>query len=198
MTSLLLILSQLSHFKIAALTSYLLLQGFVVTIFPEEVVITTLGFLWNQGRISFFEAWMAVSIGLLPANFFTFLIGRRFGFKALSYKPFCWFFKRESIHRSLVSISQYQAWVVFFTRFIPIIRGPIYFSAGLSQMTPLNFFKTDFLASCIEIPMLLLLGKTIGQRVTHFVEALQWMGVGVAILLVSFFIVKPLLKKTFF
>ncbi len=157
-------LDHLQHWQIALLASGLLYQGIFLAVFPEEVIITTLGLLWSQGRIGFFEAWLAICVGLLPANATTVYAGSRLGMKIFTIRPFSWLLKREAIEESLEQIRHYGKRIVFFTRFMPMIRGPIYFAAGMSKMGVLNFMKTDFAASLIQIPGLLFLGCSIGQR----------------------------------
>ncbi len=174
--SLLLQLSGLIHWKIALLATGLLLQGAVFTVFPEEVVVTTLGVLWSQGRIGFFEAMLAVQCGLLPANFALVFMGNRLGTRLFHIRPFSWVLKPEAVEASLAKLRRAGIWVVFSTRFIPLIRGPVYFATGLSRLPLLHFIRTDALASCIQIPLLLLLGGTIGKNSGSLLEAYQRVG----------------------
>jgi membrane protein DedA with SNARE-associated domain len=178
-------LGSLEHWQIALLASYFLLQGLVLAVFPEEVIITTLGLLWGQGKIGFFEALIAVWIGLLPANSATVFIGSRFGPRVLAMRPFCWMFKKKAVEDSLVKVRKYGKWIVFLTRFTPIIRGPIYLAAGLSQMGVRNFFKIDILASSIQIPLLLLLGSAIGKNANSMMEAYQKIGLFMIVIVVA-------------
>ena len=174
--SLLLQLSGLAHWKIALLATGLLLQGAVFTVFPEEVVITTLGVLWSQGKINFFEAMVAVQCGLLPANFALVFMGNRLGTRLFHIRPFSWVLKPEAVEESLAHLRRAGIWVVFTTRFIPLIRGPVYFATGLSRLPLWHFVRTDALASFIQIPLLLLLGGTIGKNSGSLLEAYQRVG----------------------
>jgi membrane protein DedA with SNARE-associated domain len=169
-------LSNLEHWKIALLASGILLQGAVASVFPEEVILTSLGMLWSQGKIGFFEAWLAVLVGLLPANSFPAFLGRQFGLKALSTRPLCWIFKRQAVENSLKLLKDQGNWVIFCTRFIPLIRGPIYFATGVAQIKAVHFFKWDALASCIQVPVLLGLGAFIGKNANSMIEAYQRIG----------------------
>ncbi len=169
-------LSNLEHWQIALLATGMLLQGGVFTLFPEEIIFTTLGVLWSQGKIGFFEAWLAISLGLLPANSLPAFLGRRFGLKALSARPFSWVFKRQAVEGATQLLRSYGSWVVFTTRFIPLIRGPIYFATGVSQMGALQFFRVDALASCIQVPLLLILGGLIGKNADSLMQAYQRVG----------------------
>jgi membrane protein DedA with SNARE-associated domain len=185
METLLLQLSQLDSWKIGLIASYLLFQGVVFTIFPEEVIAVTLGLLWSQGKIGFVHAMVAIWIGLLPANATTVFVGGKFGPKLLSIRPFSWAFKKESVDEALGQVRKYGTWIVFVTRFIPVIRGPIYLATGLSQMGVRRFMQIDALASCIQLPCLLFLGRSIGQNVNSLMEGYRMVGVFMAVLLGS-------------
>ncbi len=184
MESLLNQLSNLEHWKIALLASGMLLQGAVASVFPEEVILTSLGVLWSQGKIGFFEAWLAVMIGLLPANSFPAFLGRQFGLKALSARPLCWVFKKEAVESSVHLLKTHGNWVIFCTRFIPLIRGPIYFATGVSQMGALRFSKIDAAAACIHVPLLIGLGGLIGKNANSLTEAYQRIGLGMLLLII--------------
>jgi membrane protein DedA with SNARE-associated domain len=183
-------LDHLEHWQIALLATSLLYQGIFLAVFPEEVIITTLGLLWSQNRINFFEAWIAICVGLLPANATTVYVGSRLGIKILKVRPFSWLLKKESIDESLEQIRYYGKRIVFFTRFMPMIRGPIYFAAGMSKMGVLNFMKTDFAASLIQVPGLLFLGCAIGKNATSIMDAYSKIGMLMLILLTAAVLIK--------
>lgn len=181
--TLLLQLSGLPHWKICAIATWFLLQGAVFTIFPEEVIVTTLGVLWSQQRVGFFEAMLAVQLGLLPANLILVTVGNKLGPGLFEIRPFRWLTNKRDVEDALRTLKRHGAWVVFITRFVPLIRGPIYFAAGLSRLRPLYFFKIDASASFIQIPLLLLLGGTIGRNSGSLISAYQKVGLGMAGLL---------------
>lgn len=190
MESLLLQLNQLQSWQIGLLASYLLYQGFFVSVFPEEVIATTLGLLWGEGKIGFFHALISIWVGLLPANATTVFVGSRFGPKLLSMRPFCWLFKKEAVSDALELVKRNGAWVVIVTRFVPMIRGPLYLATGLSQMAISHFVRLDLLASCIQIPCLLMIGRMIGKNASSLMDAYRKIG----ILMIALFLGAAVLK----
>ena len=183
MEQLLLQISEFESWRIALIATWLILQGAFVTIFPEEVISVTLGVLWAQGRISFPEAMVAVQMGLLPANAIGVYIGQRFGHPILKRRPFSWIFDEKDVHEALNSIRNNSKKVIFTTRFLPMVRGPIYFATGMSKIGVFNFSKVDFLASLVQVPALLLLGRWIGTRATSLIEAYQKVGIILLVLI---------------
>jgi membrane protein DedA with SNARE-associated domain len=176
-------INHLQHWQIALLSTGLLFQGLFFSIFPEEVITTSLGFLWSQGKIGFFEAWISVILGVLPANAITAAVGMRFGFGVLKRRPFRWFLAEHSLREAFEQIRKHGERIVFLARFIPLIRGPFYLSAGICQMGMARFMMTDFLASCVQVPGLLLLGATIGKNTSSALDAYRKIGMLVILLL---------------
>ena len=195
MESLLIQLGSLEHYQIAALASYLLFQGCYLGIIPEELIISTLGFLWAEGKIGFLESLVAVWLGLLAADTTTVFVGTHFGPKLLKMRPFCWIFNQEDLDENLREIKKYGSWIVFFTRFTPVIRGPIFLAAGLSQIGIFKFFRTDFLASCIYIPLLLWLGRYFGKNSVSMVDGYKHLGVVIGLFLLLGVLAKAILNR---
>jgi len=148
----------LTHWQIALVAIGLLLQGAFFTIFPEELIFISLGYLAADGRIHWLEAMLAGQVGLLPANAIAMIIGRTVGVRIFDIRPFRWVIKKEAMEKARRRLNQHAVRTVFFTRFIPTIRGPVYIAVGLSGMRLIQFVRTDALASCIQIPLLLALG----------------------------------------
>ncbi len=53
--------------------------------------------------------------------------------------------------------------MVAVTRFVPLIRGPVYLACGASGMTVREFFVVDALAALVQVPLLLLVGAMVGE-----------------------------------
>jgi len=185
MEALLARLSDLPDWQICLLATYLLAQGFILTIFPEEIVITTLGLLWSQEKVGFFQAMFAIQLGLLPANSMTVFLGGHFGPKLLKVRPFVWVLKKEGIEEALTFVRRYGKWIIAVTRFVPIVRGPVYVAAGLSGMGVPRFLLVDALASCVQVPLLLYVGSVIGKNADSLMEGYQRIGVLLAVLVGS-------------
>ncbi len=183
MESLLAQLQELNHWQIDLLAIGLLLQGAILAVLPEEVIAISLGALCAQGRISYLEALISMQIGLLPANGLMVYLGQRFGDALLTKPPFSWLLQRQAVEGALIRVRQYGWWLVFATRFIPTIRGPVYAAVGMSRMGVLRFMKIDGLASCLHVPLLLFLGSTLGRSSSSVIEVYRRVGLLAAALL---------------
>jgi membrane protein DedA with SNARE-associated domain len=184
----------LSQLQIDLLATFILLEGVAIAAIPEEIVILSLGVLWGQGRVGFFDSLIAAQLGLIPANFLMVLLGNKIGRKILSVPPFSWIIQRQLLDKALGHVLRHGRWTVFATRFIPIIRGPVYLAVGISRFPFLKFLKLDVSASFIQIPMLLLIGRLVGRSMPVeqayrgiLTAAAIGLGVSVVILFVAFF-----------
>lgn len=174
-------LAALDHWQIALLATGLLLQGAVFTIFPEEVIISALGVMWSQGKIGFFEAMVAVQLGLLPANAVLVFVGDRIGSKALSLPPLRWMLKPAAVESAAAKLRRGGPWLIAITRFTPLIRGPVYFACGVAKIGVLRFMRVDALTSCLQVPLWLIIGGYVGASSSSIMQAYSRLGMGMAV-----------------
>jgi membrane protein DedA with SNARE-associated domain len=157
------LLAGLSEMQIYTLVVGLLLQGIIVAIAPEEVVIMSLGVLWSQNRVHFFPSIAAIATGLLTANLIIVWVAGRFSHLAI--------FQKKSVHAALEKFKARGKWIVFITRFTPFIRGPVYYAAGISGMRVRDFFQIDAAAFCVQCPLVFMIGATIGLHTGSITDA---------------------------
>ncbi len=159
MESLIHSLMSLSSWQIAGTAILLLWQGAVFAALPEEIILLSLGALWGAGRIPFWVALFAAQIGLIPANAFTMGLAHKLGDRIVTVAPFKWFLKPAALEKARALVARHGERIVFVTRFTPTVRAPVYVAVGLSKIHPLNFIRTDWAASFIQIPALLCAGR---------------------------------------
>jgi membrane protein DedA with SNARE-associated domain len=71
--------------------------------------------------------------------------------------------RKKALEKTLSYLHKNGALTIFITRFTPVIRGPVYLAVGVCRIPFLRFLKIDALASCIHIPLILLLGRFVGK-----------------------------------
>lgn len=180
----------LSEWQIYGIVFWLLLQGMVVSVLPEEVIILSLGVLISQNRVRLPFSFIAVELGLLTANSMLVFVAGRFSERRI--------FKKASIQNALTSFRTRGNRVIFIARFTPLIRGPIYAAIGLSGMRVRDFFKIDATASLFQVPALLALGAYIGDKTGSIEKAYKVIGIcalGVVALMLLSIAVKAWIKK---
>lgn len=175
------LLNGLNHWQIDFLAMGLLLQGAVFAVFPEEVIILTMGLLWGQGRVTFPEALIFIQLGLLPANLAMVLIGKYLGNKK--------FLQKKRVREALQYLHRYGGGLIFVTRFVPLVRAPVYLAVGIAQYAPLSFVRIDAWASCFQISSLLLVGRWVGTHSESVMDAYKHIGALIASVMAVFLVI---------
>lgn len=182
MEDLLLRLSGLGEWQLALAATWLLLQACVVPSMPEEVVITSLGMLAAQGRISFPLAFAAILCGILPANATTVWLGERLARGLAVRGPLARALAAPAVQGSLASLQRRGRSLVFATRFTPLVRGPVYLAAGAAGLGLRRFAPVDAAAACLQVPLLLWAGARAGRGAGSLAGAWQRVGLLLAAL----------------
>jgi membrane protein DedA with SNARE-associated domain len=149
-------LTNLGYFGIAI--------GLMLEVVPSEIVLSYGGFMIYQGKISFIGAVIAGTIGGTLAQLFLYWMGRYGG------RPFIdKYGKYVLIHEKHLRIAEkwfdkYGIGVIFFARFIPVVRHAISIPAGITKMSFVSFSLYTTLAVIPWTIFFLYLGTTLGDN----------------------------------
>lgn len=124
------------------------------TMISEDLTCITAGVLAGQGRMSLTLAVFACIFGIYIGDLLLFLSGRVFGRRALQIIPFKWFIKESAVERASDWFKKKGAWAIFLSRFIPGLRLPTYFAAGVAKTSFWLFALYFLIAVCIWTPVL--------------------------------------------
>jgi len=136
----------------------------MVEVIPSEIVLSYGGFMVGLGNINFVGAVIAGTIGATIAQIFLYWIGSYGG------RPFLEKYgKYLLIHKKHLDISEkwfekYGAGVVFFARFIPVIRQAISIPAGIAKMPISTFIFFTVLATVPWCIIFIYLGLKLGEN----------------------------------
>ena len=156
---------------------------------PSEVILPFAGFTSRRGDLNAVAAWVAASAGSLAGALLLYGIGALVGeerLRELSRKRWFVFFGEKDFERGDQFFEKHGSSVVFFARFIPLVRSVVSVPAGLERM-PLGRFAVLTLAgSAIWNAVFIGAGWVLGDnwdRVERFVGPLSY--VVVALLAVA-------------
>jgi len=115
---------------------------------PSEVILPFAGFAAQRGELNVAAAWVAASVGSLLGALLLYGIGAFIGedrLRELSRKKWFVFFGEKDFDRGDRFFERFGGQVVFFARFIPLVRSVVSVPAGLDRM-PLGRFALLTLA----------------------------------------------------
>lgn len=113
--------------------------GLMMEVIPSEIVLSYAGYLVSEGNISFWGAVLAGTIGGTLAQMFLYWAGYYGGRPLIERYGKYIFIKPKHIEMSEKWFRTYGTGVIFFARFIPVVRHAISIPAGLSRMSPWLF-----------------------------------------------------------
>ncbi len=145
------------------------------TLISEDLACIGSGLLVSHGGIGLFAAIAACVVGIFVGDLIIYSIGRLFGERLLSHRPFRWLISRDAVIASEQWFRKRGAWVILACRFMPGTRVPVYFAAGVLK-SPFWMVATVLgLAAVLWVPILVGLSSWVGDRMLGFYEDYdQW------------------------
>jgi membrane protein DedA with SNARE-associated domain len=136
----------------------LLICGFGVPV-PEDVTLVTGGVIAGLGYANPHTMFAVGMAGVLVGDGIIFLLGRFYGQRIARMPWFSRILTEERFAKAQNAFQRYGRWVMFVSRFLPGLRTPMFFSAGMSQRVSLpTWFVMDGAAALISVPIWVYLG----------------------------------------
>ncbi|MDA1113395.1 MAG: alpha/beta fold hydrolase [Planctomycetota bacterium] len=141
---------------------FALLLLVLATLISEDLTCIATGLLVAQGRLGLLAGSAACFAGILLGDVLLFLAGRALGRRALTQIPLRWMLTPNAVDRASAWFRRRGAWVIFASRFMPGLRLPTYFAAGVLK-TKLSWFVLYFtIAGLIWTPTLVWISSRLG------------------------------------
>jgi membrane protein DedA with SNARE-associated domain len=136
----------------------LLICGFGVPV-PEDVTLVTGGVIAGLGHADVHTMFAVGMAGVLVGDGLMFMLGRLYGPRIIQLPGFRRVLTPERFERAQGAFHKYGKWVMFVARFLPGLRTPVFFTAGMShRVTFLTWFLMDGFAALISVPIWVYLG----------------------------------------
>lgn len=136
----------------------LLICGFGVPI-PEDVTLVTGGVIAGLGYADVNTMFAVGMAGVIIGDGLVFTIGRFKGPSVMQLKPVQRIITPERFHSAQEAFQKYGRWVMFVARFLPGLRTPVFFTAGMSKRVSFGtWFLMDGVAALISVPVWVYLG----------------------------------------
>jgi membrane protein DedA with SNARE-associated domain len=168
---------------------------------PSEVILPFAGFAAEQGRVNAVAAWFAATIGSLSGAAVLYAIGAFIGedrLRELSRKRWFVFFGEKDLDRGLTFFDRFGVWVVFFGRFIPLVRSIVSVPAGLDRMPLIRFGVLTFIGSGIWNAVFITAGWILGEnydRVEEYVAPASYAVVALLAVVGAWLVIRKINRK---
>lgn len=125
---------------------------------PEDIVLVSAGYLGFGAGYSLFHISSAMYVGILLGDSLVYFMGRRLGRRVLGTRFGRYVLSAPRLEKAESMFKKYGAGVVFVGRFLPGLRVPIFFSAGLLRFSVARFWLMDGFAALVSAPLFVALG----------------------------------------
>jgi membrane protein DedA with SNARE-associated domain len=140
---------------------------------PEEVFLLSAGILLYKGEVEFVRITLLCSLAILMGDSLPFLLGRRYGMKALEIPWVARVLHPERFQRFRRRFDAHGNWAVFACRFLPMLRIPGYFVAGTMGMRYSRMLILDTVGVLLSVPISIFLGKLLGSQVDRLKDTVH-------------------------
>jgi membrane protein DedA with SNARE-associated domain len=152
---------------------------------PEDITLIAAGMLAYYGLGN---VWVMIAVclaGVLIGDAFIFWLGAKYG-QELAKKPFFnRFLSPERLDAVKEKLHQHSNKVIFFSRFMPILRAPTFFSAGSLHLPFRVFILYDGLAALISVPTIVYVVYYYGAIADQVIKSIKNVEYGIVIALVA-------------
>jgi membrane protein DedA with SNARE-associated domain len=171
--------------------------GLMVEVIPSELVLSYAGYMVAKGHLNFVLAVIAGTIGGTLAQLFLYWMGYYGGRPFLDKYGKYVLISKKQIDLSEKWFNKYGTGVIFFARFIPVVRHAISIPAGIAKM---SFAKFTLITTLAIIPWSILfieLGSRLGSNWEDIktIAAPYTRGIGIAAVIIIFLVILFKVKK---
>lgn len=179
----------------------LILCGFGAPI-PKDLILVAAGLVSGLKATNVHIMLAVCIIGVVLGDATMYILGRIFGYRIQKFKPMRKILSPRRFAQVQRQFTKHGIWVLFFARFMPGLRLPIYLSAGMSRrISLLHFLLIDGIASLISVPIWIYLAYYLASNLEELLKKVQ-LGqsimhiiAGAIMLFVVFLLAKNYIKK---
>jgi membrane-associated protein len=152
----------------------LLVVGIWLVPFAEEIALTSAGYLYFTGEVHLAAILGVAGIGVFLGDFVAFALGRGWGGQRWRQVLI------RRAHRTWFTtvgtfIDRYGPGALFWSRFLPGVRLPAHFLAGLSRMSVATYGCVSLLSVVVYVPAIFTLAYSFGEEIETALLVLQRM-----------------------
>ncbi len=148
---------------------------------PEDITLAASGILISYEVTHFGRTLLVGMAGVLTGDVIAYVAGRYFGTSLLKSKIVSKILRRRSLARARIASRRYGSYLIFFARFMPGLRTPVYFSMGTFKKSFIKFILIDGFAALISVPVWIYIGMVFGRNIPVLEKHIAYMKEGIYI-----------------
>ncbi|MGN1392834.1 MAG: DedA family protein [Succinivibrionaceae bacterium] len=179
----------------------LILCGFGLPI-PEDITLVAGGLVSGLKATDPHIMLLVCFAGVLLGDSTMYILGRTFGYRIQKFKPIRKILPPRRFAQVQRQFAKHGIWVLFFARFMPGLRSPIFLAAGMSHRIPFtHFILMDGFAALISVPVWVYIGYYFADQLPKLLEVVKdgqgimHVIVGGIILFIAFLLIKSYIHK---
>ena len=146
---------------------------------PEDVILVTSGILASHGVTNFWISLAICMTGVLMGDGVIYFMGRTVGQRIKTTRLFKRVLNQDRDAKVKYWFSRYGDKVIFFARFMPGLRMPLFLSSGIYHVPAWKFFMLDGIAAFISVPLWLWLGDLFGANLEALEHKMHQLKIGI-------------------
>ena len=156
---------------------------------PEDIAIIAAGIMTTDGAIHFYQAFLVCLLGVLTGDSMIYWIGRTCGEQFFKNRVTAMIITPTLHQAAAIAFDKHGDKIIFFARFMPGIRAPIYFFMGSIKKSFWLFLAIDAFAASISVPLWIVVGNLVGENIPVLEKVIKNMKIGTLILMVFFLLI---------
>ena len=140
---------------------------------PEDVALIAAGALGALDDRSWVQVSLVMYLGVIGGDTLVFLAGRFLGMRLRAMPWLRRFFPEEKQAKIEAFFAKHGSVGLFFGRFLPGLRCPIFFTAGSMRVSYLKFLCLDGFAALVSVPVFVWLGHWLWSTLQGDSEILE-------------------------
>ncbi len=152
---------------------------------PEDITLVVGGVLAYYGLCN---VWVMIAVclaGVMVGDSIVYGLGRKYG-RELTRK---WFFRRilseERLELVQSKFQKYGNKLIFAARFMPGLRAPIFFSAGVLHLPFRVFFSFDGFAAILSVPAIIGSVYHFGDEIEKVIQIIRKLEYGILLVIIG-------------
>ncbi|MBI2712308.1 MAG: DedA family protein [Bdellovibrio sp.] len=152
---------------------------------PEDITLAAAGFGVYLGLANLWTMILVAYLGIIIGDSTIFFLGATLGRRLTQI----WFFRKLLPEKRLadvrVKFNSKGNRLIFMARFMPGLRAPIYFSAGMLHLPYRVFLFYDGMAALISVPVIISVVDHFGDQLAHVVTLISRVEHGIVFVIAS-------------